>query len=72
MTQPLKPASASDAPMIFRNVLRSTGLFHSSAACGNSRRTNSSTIGESASSSSERQYSLAVATESVPPAVAGG
>src|SRR5438132_159385 len=58
MTQPLKPASASDAPINFRKVRRSTGSFHSSAAWGNSRLTNSSKMGESASSSSVRQYSF--------------
>src|SRR5688572_9397068 len=55
--QALTPASASDAPISFRNPRRPTGSSHSDAFCGNSRWRNSLNSGVSASASRLRQYS---------------
>src|SRR6185503_787146 len=53
----LMPASASEAPINFRNPRRPTGSSHSEAFCGNSRCRNSLNSVVSATASRLRQYS---------------
>src|SRR5687767_14237617 len=55
--QALTPASASEAPISFRNPRRPTGSSHSEAFCGNSRCRNSLNSGVSETASRLRQYS---------------
>src|SRR5436190_5351271 len=58
MTQPARPANASDAPMTLTNFRRLRLSSHSSISCGYSRETNSANSGASTNSSTLRQYSL--------------
>src|SRR6478672_3511810 len=58
MTQPVRPASASDAPMTFTKLRRLRVLSQDSISCGYSRETNSLNSGASTYSSTLRQYSF--------------
>src|SRR5712671_5302024 len=57
LVQPVSPASASDAPIVFRNPRRENASSHSDAPLGNSRCIISRNSSLPASSSRLRQYS---------------
>ena len=65
--QAVKPASASDAPISFRNVRRATGSVIASICDGNSLCRSSRNAGSSASSSSVRQSVAARVGSARPP-----